>query len=96
MRRFVHRRKRVAVDDPNAALSITIVGGPPPGHPEQILRFTTDNGRRVTVVGGLPDILEGEVEGQQRITRGTGTIPNDEYLVAPVAMAAEGEQESPV
>lgn len=89
MRKFVHRRKHTAVDNPNAALSITIVGGPPPGHPGQVLKFTADSGRKVTVVGGLPDLLEGEAEGQQRITRGTGAIPDDEYLAAPVAIAAE-------
>ena len=76
-------------------MNIQIIGGPPSGHPEQILQFTADGGRRVTVVGGLPDLLQGEPEGQRRVTRGTGTIADDIYLSEPVAIPAQDEVETP-
>lgn len=87
MFKFIRKPKSKA-DDDQGPLRIDILGGLA-GHPVQVLSFTNDLGRRVIVRGGLPDLLEGEAEGQQRITRGTGAIPDDEYLAAPVAIAAE-------
>lgn len=91
MRRFVHRRKRVTVDDPNAPMSITIVGGPPSGHPEQVLKFSTNDGRAVIVRGGLPDLLQGEPPGREWVGRGTAESRDDQYLVGPTPMAAEDQ-----
>ena len=91
MRRFVRKSKDQIVVDQRTSMKIDIVGGLPPGHPEQILRFTNDAGRRVVVRSGLPDLLEGEPLGQRWIGRGTSEARDDEYLVAPVAMAAEDE-----
>jgi hypothetical protein len=92
MRKFVRSSRGRTVDDPRAPMRIVIEGGLP-GHPAQKLTFTTDNGRKVVVRGGLPDILEGEENpGQRRITRGTGIFADDYCLVESMPMFADDEQ----
>ncbi|MFM0288380.1 hypothetical protein [Paraburkholderia megapolitana] len=89
MRRFIPRPKHGKVDSDHGPLRIVIEGGAPPGHPEQVLKFFTNDGRAVVVRGGLPDLLQGEPPGRQWIGRGTAEVVNDEYLAEPVPMAAE-------
>ncbi|AIP31012.1 hypothetical protein DR64_3446 [Paraburkholderia xenovorans LB400] len=63
MKKFVHKPRAGAVD--TGPITITASGGLPQDDPnaeeaaQQVRKLVAD-GRRVTIYGGLPDVLQGE------------------------------------
>lgn len=77
MFKFRRRRRGKDAAGPNAGgpLVVRVTGGLPDdeiGNEPLIMRFTTDAGQKVIVHGGLPDLLMGEANPEDRIIY-TGT-----------------------
>lgn len=76
MKKFVRLRRKARSDA--GPLVIEVNCPLDDGAEPQTLEFRTPEGRLCRVIGGLPDILMGEPEGQNKIITGTNPISQHE------------------